>query len=247
MVRRYEVALTRWRHLFSGKERDSETNLDYFSARYFSGAQGRFSSADDPLIDQSPSDPQSWNLYAYVRNNPLKNIELTGQDCLYTGTYDAKSNSMAYERGSCSQQGGTYVAGTIDLSSVKVDTNSNTIDYAYSTYNPSAGGGYSFGSTGLPDPGIQALQRGTMLAASAVGPLFDATMAFVQFATARFLIGPMPEDYGPPTRPQVGAPRTPDPQRPSGVPANWKNVPDTKGKGGFKYADPITLVIAMCG
>jgi RHS repeat-associated protein len=54
----------------TGKERDSETGLDYFGARYYSGAQGRFSSPDAALIGQAASNPQSWNLYAYVTNNP---------------------------------------------------------------------------------------------------------------------------------------------------------------------------------
>jgi RHS repeat-associated protein len=53
------------------KERDIETGLDYLISRYYSSVQGRFTSADEPLADQSPIDPQSWNLYAYVRNNPL--------------------------------------------------------------------------------------------------------------------------------------------------------------------------------
>ena len=55
----------------TGKERDGETGLDYFGARYFSGAQGRFTSPDAPFADQFVEDPQSWNLYAYVRNNPV--------------------------------------------------------------------------------------------------------------------------------------------------------------------------------
>ena len=67
--------------MFSGKERDAETGLDYFGARYFSGAQGRFTSPDEPFADQSPADPQSWNMYAYVRNNPLKNTDPNGRDC----------------------------------------------------------------------------------------------------------------------------------------------------------------------
>lgn len=67
---------------FTGKERDSETGLDYFGARYFSGAQGRFTSPDEPLIDQDPTDPQSWNLYSYVRNNPLRLTDPTGQACI---------------------------------------------------------------------------------------------------------------------------------------------------------------------
>jgi RHS repeat-associated protein len=63
---------------FTGKERDAETGLDYFGARSFSGAMGRFTSPDVPLLDQYPEDPQSWNLYAYGRNNPLRFTDPTG-------------------------------------------------------------------------------------------------------------------------------------------------------------------------
>jgi RHS repeat-associated protein len=62
---------------FTGKERDVETGLDYFGARYYSGAQGRFASADKGS-DQHPRDPQSWNLYSYARNNPLIWIDPSG-------------------------------------------------------------------------------------------------------------------------------------------------------------------------
>ncbi len=55
--------------------------MDFFEARYFSGAQGRFTSPDVPLADQREKDPQSWNLYAYVRNNPLRMIDPTGRTC----------------------------------------------------------------------------------------------------------------------------------------------------------------------
>ena len=69
---------------FTGKERDAETGLDYFGARYFSGAQGRFTRPDEPLIDQDESDPQSWNLYSYIRNNPLSSTDPTGRKCVQT-------------------------------------------------------------------------------------------------------------------------------------------------------------------
>jgi RHS repeat-associated protein len=66
---------------FTGKERDQETGLDYFGARYMSAAQGRFTSPDpfnptDELVGQEFDDylanPQYWNKYAYSLNNPLK-------------------------------------------------------------------------------------------------------------------------------------------------------------------------------
>lgn len=61
---------------FTGKERDAETGLDFFGARYVSGAQGRFTSPDWSATPQALpyadlTDPQTLNLYSYVRNNPL--------------------------------------------------------------------------------------------------------------------------------------------------------------------------------
>jgi RHS repeat-associated protein len=67
---------------FTAKERDSETGLDFFGARYFSSAQGRFTSPDEPLEDQDPEDPQSWNLFGYVRNNPLRFTDADGRTCV---------------------------------------------------------------------------------------------------------------------------------------------------------------------
>ncbi len=65
---------------FTGKERDGESGLDYFGARYLSAAQGRFTSADPKLFPDATFDPQSWNKYAYVRNNPLRLVDPNGED-----------------------------------------------------------------------------------------------------------------------------------------------------------------------
>ena len=67
---------------------DRLVGLDYFGARYFSAAQGRFTSPDEPLLDQDSADPQSWNIYAYGRNNPLRFVDPTG-----TTTCDANGNN----------------------------------------------------------------------------------------------------------------------------------------------------------
>jgi RHS repeat-associated protein len=58
---------------FTGKERDAESGLDNFGARYDSSSMGRFMSPDPGNISGLlyQSDPQSWNGYAYARNNPL--------------------------------------------------------------------------------------------------------------------------------------------------------------------------------
>lgn len=65
---------------FTSKERDGETGLDYFLARYMSAAQGRFTSTDPENASAFlyPDDPQSWNAYSYGRNNPLSYVDPDG-------------------------------------------------------------------------------------------------------------------------------------------------------------------------
>jgi RHS repeat-associated protein len=65
---------------FTGKERDPETGLDYFGARYYGSKIGRFTTVD-PYLDQQAAlvDPQQWNRYAYGRNNPLKFVDPDGR------------------------------------------------------------------------------------------------------------------------------------------------------------------------
>jgi len=68
---------------FTGKERDSESGLDNFTARYFGSSLGRFMTPDWSAKPQGVpyavlDDPQSLNLYAYVRNNPLNRTDPSG-------------------------------------------------------------------------------------------------------------------------------------------------------------------------
>jgi RHS repeat-associated protein len=64
---------------FAGKARDSETYFDYFGARYYRNTWGRFTTVD-PFMDTQSAlvNPQQWNRYAYVSNNPLRKIDPNG-------------------------------------------------------------------------------------------------------------------------------------------------------------------------
>jgi len=70
-------------HRSTGKERDSESGNDYFEARYYSSAMGRFMSPDwsakeEPVPYAKLDDPQTLNLYAYVGNNPMTRLDADG-------------------------------------------------------------------------------------------------------------------------------------------------------------------------
>jgi RHS repeat-associated protein len=66
------------RQKFTQKERDNETGLDYFLARYYASTQGRFTTPDPLLASGTIYDPQTWNRYAYTLNNPLRFVDPTG-------------------------------------------------------------------------------------------------------------------------------------------------------------------------
>jgi RHS repeat-associated protein len=72
---------------FTGKERDGESGLDDFGARYYASNLGRFVSADwsaipAPIPYADHTDPQSLNLYTYVRNNPTVNVDPLGHEII---------------------------------------------------------------------------------------------------------------------------------------------------------------------
>jgi RHS repeat-associated protein len=68
------------RQRFTSKERDNETGLDYFLARYYSAGHGRFISVDPVIMEKRRlADPQALNLYVYARNNPLRFIDPDGE------------------------------------------------------------------------------------------------------------------------------------------------------------------------
>jgi RHS repeat-associated protein len=67
---------------FTGQLRDLETNLDHFGGRYYTEAQGRWTSPDLINITNArifnPSN--TLNKYVYAANNPLKYVDADGED-----------------------------------------------------------------------------------------------------------------------------------------------------------------------
>jgi RHS repeat-associated protein len=90
--------------LFAAGQRDAETGHDYMGARYFEARLGRFLRPDDPGYADL-ANPQTWNLYAYASNNPLRYVDPTGHftDCP-AETWDPKTGTLQ-----------TYVCGALSV------------------------------------------------------------------------------------------------------------------------------------
>jgi RHS repeat-associated protein len=200
-----------------------ETGLDYFGARYFSGAQGRFTSPDEPLMDQHVLDPQSWNLYSYARNNPLRFFDPSGRTCV--AVVDANGNTTGYK--DVEGPGGTCADAS------KGDREESR--------RPSA----TITAQGPPSPLLGAVAAGALRTEPLVNTLAELTMAFVmgpggaalqtpEIMTLSMLGGRlMPSLPGTTARSSV-SPASP---RPSGVPDGWVPQASKKG-GGTTYMDP---------
>jgi len=62
------------RYRYTGKERDEETGFSYHGARYYAAWLGRWVSCDPTGVSDGV------NIYAYVSNNPICNLDNNGKD-----------------------------------------------------------------------------------------------------------------------------------------------------------------------
>jgi len=111
---------------FTGQNPDT-VSLDYdFLFRPYS-TQGRWPTPDPAgLSAADPTNPQSWNRYAYVLNNPLRAIDPFGLDCVWVNSADDSFVSVQLGDGDCSDHDGLtgfYVEGTVDQGSLGITNN----------------------------------------------------------------------------------------------------------------------------
>jgi len=84
---------------FTGQRRDAATGLGFYNARYYDSEIGRFISADSIVPGGTQAD--LFNRYAYVRNNPLKYVDPTGnhhKETCYSYHFDEGPDSVALTR-----------------------------------------------------------------------------------------------------------------------------------------------------
>jgi RHS repeat-associated protein len=98
---------------FATYTRDSFTALDNADQRYYASSYGRFNTADQYMASTGPSDPGSWNRYAYVTGDPVNNYDSQGLANCSAGdplpcTVTIKDTGPVYG------PGGPFGAGTAD-------------------------------------------------------------------------------------------------------------------------------------
>jgi RHS repeat-associated protein len=177
---------------FTGKERDTESGLDDFAARFYTSNYGRFISADDSKY-MHPADPQSFNLYSYVANNPINAVDPTG----HMSQQKMQEMNLPYDSSQMEMEGGGGAAGAgadigdSDPGPGGTNSGSNTQTYIFQitatfddgttiTYNkpveasgPSAAyESATFGMQSGPESGRTA-QRAAKAAGNLDGPLAD--------------------------------------------------------------------------
>lgn len=119
------------RQKFTQKERDDETGLDYFGARYYFPTQGRFTSPDEftggpdeyyefhNLAAQNPTfyadltDPQSLNKYQYAYNNPLLYIDPDGHQGVREAAREVASTTLDVAGGVLRGIGSSFSFGAV--------------------------------------------------------------------------------------------------------------------------------------
>jgi RHS repeat-associated protein len=103
---------------FTSKERDWESNLDDFEARFYSSQFGRFISVDPVKVTPGRmQDPQQFNLYSYVRNNPLRYIDPDGEILQISGDVDDAEQQLCQ-----------LIGGDCSRISYNADTNTITVN-----------------------------------------------------------------------------------------------------------------------
>lgn len=151
---------------FTGKERDTESNLDNFGARYYASTMGRFMTPDWALKPASVpyanfGDPQTLNLYTYVQNSPLNRI-------------DADGHCIPW----CTALGGAIIGSVIGAGSeiVSAKLQHKSIDWKR-VEGAAVKGAIVGGAIGLAGPqGGAALSAGLGLGGNVVGGIADRSL-----------------------------------------------------------------------
>jgi RHS repeat-associated protein len=157
---------------FTGDTQDTVSGTYDTENRELNPNQGRWISPDPINFGAHLGDPQSWNAYSYVADNPLSATDPSGLDCVFLNDAGTGIDEVDEEKGKeCTDLGGIYVPGK--LTGYGVDPEDNTITSL--TYDPSSPNNFGSDSGGDIHPGLAALQQ-----VGAMAPAIYKSMAIFE-------------------------------------------------------------------
>jgi len=191
------------RQKFTGYERDEETGLDFAEARYYYNNHGRFTAVDPLLASGKSANPQTFNRYVYVMNNPLAYTDPTGLQTATTISegrwYSPNFADDGFIRPTFVEKGLTVPSGWTIMPGVYWNAQSNR--YTYLPENESIVGrlnspiGDSTTSASMPDqpggieflPGNQLSADDKTLIVSAINDMINCASCRQAFVDAGLL------------------------------------------------------------
>lgn len=108
----------------TGYERDNETELDFAQARYYKSSHGRFTSVDPLMASADIVNPQTFNRYVYVGNNPLNVTDPTGEIWASNGSVLEWFNSVSDFKAGFTEY--TSLIGVVDGRNVVLSATAGT-------------------------------------------------------------------------------------------------------------------------
>ena len=150
---------------YTGQEQDGETGLYFYGARYYDPAIGRFISAD--TIIPGPSNPQAFNRYSYVLNNPLLYTDPSGHGNFFEDAYHGAIRTWHdFERsrfGQVALQSAATIVGAVYGGAPGAALAAASVNYAYTedmTSSLKAGGMtlVTYGAFNMAGDYIQGMQ-----------------------------------------------------------------------------------------
>jgi len=130
---------------FGTYTRDSYTGLDYADQRFYASTYGRFSTPDPYAAggassgnSSNPSDPVSWNRYAYTGGDPINRSDPGGEDWCDATNVNLVIDGLVSTSTGCGNWGGGLAGYFPDIGSIVSNSIQNAVSSAVSTAVSSA-------------------------------------------------------------------------------------------------------------
>ncbi len=136
-------------HKYTGQEHDESTGLYFYNARYYDPVLGRFTQADS--IVPGSGNPQNFNRYSYVGNNPINMIDPSGHEALIG--QNVLSDEEITRRDNSNRGGGSVGVAPQNSIEQNEDKNNDCPDCAFipaPSSDASGGTAYNGPQGGLP-------------------------------------------------------------------------------------------------